>query len=130
MTLLLALGYAAIAALLLHLSIASTWSVRVKVAAIVLVTGFYGVTYAGLRQLEGWPTREPAPAEFRLHWVTVEEPDKQSGADGAIYLWLRALDAAGRPNGEPRAHALSYDEATADAAREAMAALQGGKRLK
>ena len=61
--------------------------------------------------------------------MTVEEPDKQTGADGAIYLWLRGLDEHGRPEGEPRAHALSYDQATADEARKALAALQGGKRL-
>ncbi len=129
MTLLLALAYAVVAALLLNLGLASRWSVRVKAGAVVLVSAFYGASYLGIRALEGWPTGEPLPADFRLQWISVEEPDKVTGSDGAIYFWVRALDEAGLPVGEPRAHTVPYDERTADEARAALEELQGGKRL-
>ncbi len=129
MTILLALAYAIIAALLLNLGLATAWSARVKVGAVLLVSLFYGMTYLGIRALEGWPTGEPLPGDFRVHWISVDEPDKASGSDGAIYFWVRSLDEAGLPIGEPRAHAVPYDEQTADAAREALARMEGGKRL-
>ena len=129
MSLLLALGFVAVAALLLNLNVASAQSASVKAGAIVVVSVLYGGTYLGVRALEGWPTEEPLPEEFRVHWIAVDEPDKRSGAPGAIYFWVRELDEAGLPRGEPRAHVLSFDEATAEAAREALETLQGGKPL-
>lgn len=129
MTVLLALAYAAVAALLLNLGLASAWDPRVKAGVILVVSLLYGGTYLGIRSLEGWPTAEPTPEDFRLHWIAVDEPDKKNGAEGAIYFWLRELDEADRPVGEPRAHVLPFDEETAGAAREALEMLQDGKRL-
>ena len=129
MTILLALAYAIIAALLLNLGLAAAWSARVKIGAVLLVSLFYGLTYLGIRALEGWPTGEPVPADFRLHWISIDEPDKATGSDGAIYFWVRSLDEAELPVGEPRAHVVPYDDETAGSAREALEQLQGGKRL-
>ena len=127
MSVLLTLAYAAVAALLLNLGLESRWSLRVKLGAVVVVSLLYYGTYVGLRSMQGWPTGDPPPEEFRLHWVAIDEPDKASGAAGAIYLWLRDLDDAGSPTGPPRAHVRSYDPETAQAAAEALALLEGGK---
>ena len=129
MTILLALAYAIIAALLLNLGLAAAWSARVKIGVVLLVSLFYGATYLGIRALEGWPTGETLPGDFRLHWISIDEPDKATGSEGAIYFWVRSLDEAGLPVGEPRAHFVPYDEETADEAREALERMEGGKRL-
>lgn len=129
MTLLLVLAYVAVAALLLNLCVASPWNASVKAGAIALVSLFYGATWFGIGSLQGWPTRQPMPEDFRVHWIAIDEPDKRTGSDGAIYFWLRALDEAELPTGEPRAHVLPYEQETAETARLALEALQGGKRL-
>ena len=54
MSLLLALAYVAVAALLLNLNVTSAWSAPVKAAAIAVVSLLYGGTYLGIRTLEGW----------------------------------------------------------------------------
>jgi hypothetical protein len=128
MSLALAICYAAIAALLLNLNVASSWSFKVKAAAILLVTAFYGVTWYGIIGLEGWPTREQMPERFQLQWVAIDEPDASHDSDGAIYFWVRHFEAGGR-GGEPRAYAIPYDDPSADAARDALALLQEGKRV-
>ncbi len=129
MTILLAQAYAIVAALLLNLGLASAWSARVKAGVVVLVSLFYGATYLGIRAIEGWPTGVPLPGDFRLHWISIDEPDKTTGSDGAIYFWVRSLDEARLPVGEPRSHFVPYDQETADAAREALERMEGGKPL-
>jgi hypothetical protein len=69
------------------------------------------------------------PADFRLHWVVIEEPDKVTGADGKIYFWIRELDQAGLAEGAPRAYQIPWDEDTAEATQEALEELEGGQLL-
>ena len=124
MSLALAVGYAAVAALLLSLNLASSWSAPVKAGAIALVSVLYGVTWLGLEAREGWPTEAGPPERFRLQWAAIDEPDPAGEGEGRIYLWVRAFDQADAP---PRAHALPFDPETADAAREALALLEKGQ---
>ena len=77
----------------------------------------------------GWATSAVMPEQFRLHWITIEEPDKASRAPGSIFFWVSELDAAGLVASEPRAHRLPWDEATAQAAEEALDALTEGEPL-
>ena len=127
MSLLLAVCYAAVAALLLNLCLATSWSARVKFAAIAAVSLLYGGTWLGLQALVGWPTDADMPDRFEVQWVTIDEPGPR-GEPGAIYYWVRAFGTdAGRER--PRAHALSFGDANADAAREALSLLQEGKRV-
>ena len=111
----LTLAYVGVAALLLNLNLGGAirfgWSV--KLGAIVLVTGLYVAAWVGHNGLLGWPTSERMPEDFRLHWVTVTEPDKVTGADGSIFFWVRILDEAGLPHGDPRAYRVPWDEETA-----------------
>jgi hypothetical protein len=125
----LTVAYVAVAALLLNLNMATRWNVFVKIGTVVLVTGLYATAWQGHKELLGWATGEPLPDDFRVHWVTVDEPDKATGAAGTIYVWVRELDSTGLPHGQPRAYRLTWDEATAKAAEEALEQLKGGELL-
>lgn len=125
----LAMAYAALAALLAHLNLRTRLPRAVKAGAIVVVTGLYVGAWQAHKGLLGWATPESLPDQFRLHWVTVDEPDKASGGAGAIYFWVRELDEAGLAQGAPRAYSIPWDEATAEEAAEALARLQEGKPL-
>ena len=125
----LSVAYVAVAALLLNLNLGTRWSLPVKIGAIVAVTGLYAVAWHGHKALMGWASGDPLPDDFRVHWVTIDEPDKETGASSTIYFWVRALDAAGLPEGEPRAYRVPWDEATAEAAEAALAQLESGELL-
>jgi hypothetical protein len=125
----LTLAYVAVAALLLNLNLATSWPVWVKGTAIVLVTGLYAGVWYGYRGLQGWATPEPLPEEFRIHWITLDDHDKETGEPGAIYFWVREIDEAGLPIGAPRAHKIPWDEASAEAAEEALAQMDEGELL-
>ncbi len=129
MTVALSLAYAIIVALLLNLGLASRWGLAVKLGAIVVASGFYVAAFEGHKQLMGWATSAVMPERFRLHWITIEEPDKASRSPGGIFFWISELDAAGLAAGEPRAHRLPWDAATAQAAEDALAALNEGEPL-
>ena len=129
MTVALSLAYAAIVALLLNLGLASRWGLAVKLGAVVVASGFYIIAFEGHKQLMGWATSTVMPEQFRLHWITIEEPDKASRSPGSIFFWVSELDAAGLVASEPRAHRLPWNEATAQAAEEALAALTEGEPL-
>lgn len=125
----LTVAYVAVAALLLNLNLATRWNVFVKAGAVVLVTALYAVAWQGHKGLLGWATGESLPDEFRVHWITIDEPDKAAGTAGTIYYWARELDAAGLPHGQPRAHRVRWDEATAEAAEAALQQLEDGELL-
>ena len=125
----LSLAYAAVAALLLTLNLGTRFGPGIKGAAIVAVSVLYAVTWINLGGLMGWPSADPMPDDFRVLWISSDEPDKLSGADGAIYFWIRALDEAGLPVGQPRAHKVPWSEAAAEAAEEAMARIEEGELL-
>ena len=125
----LALAYAALVALLANLNLRTRLPRAVKAGAILAVTGLYVAAWQAHKGLLGWATPEALPDQFRLHWVTVDEPDKASGGAGAIYFWVRELDAAGLAHGPPRAFRIPWDEATAEEAQEALTRLQEGEPL-
>ena len=125
----LTVAYAAVAALLLHLNLRTRLPMLVKSGALLVVTALYFGAWQAQQALLGWATPAALPEDFRLQWLTVEEPDKAAGEDGVIYFWVRELDAAGFPAGPPRAHRVPWDEATAEAAQAALAQLQEGEPL-
>ncbi len=125
----LAVAYAVVAALTLNLNLATAWSREVKAGALIVVGVLFFVSFWSLKGMLGWPASADLPAEFRLHWIMVVDPDKVTGDDGSIYFWVRELDAAGIPIGEPRAHSVIWSERGAEEASEALARLQGGEPL-
>ena len=129
MTLVLALSYAAVAALLLNLGVRSRWPTGVKLTAIVLVSLLYAGTFLGLRSLEGWPTKESPASGFRLLSVLIVEPDSTLDVEGAIYYWARTLDEAGEPTGPPRSYQRPYQPLELKAARKAQDLLDDGRPI-
>jgi hypothetical protein len=127
--LVLTLAYVAVAALLLNLNLATRYGAPVKTLAIVLVSLLYFGTWHGVRGLMGWPSAEPMPDNFRVLWISIDEPDKSNSLPGAIDYWVRALDSAGLASGAPRAHRLAWSEAEAEAAAEALRRMEEGEVL-
>ena len=107
-TLLLAVGYALLAALLLNIWISTPWRTSVKLSLIAIVGLFYVGSFLGIRDIKGWATEAQMPKSFRLVWAKTEEPDKRTGTRGQIYLWVQTLDDAGIIDSEPRAYKLPY----------------------
>lgn len=126
---LLSIAYAAVAGLLLSLNLATRYAFWIKAGTIVLVTGLYGASWAGLNGLMGWATPAALPEEFRVLWITMDEPDKATTAPGYIFFWVRELDEAGLPIGAPRAHRVRWTEESAEAAQEALEQLEEGELL-
>ena len=117
---LLTLAYVGVAALLLNLNLATRHPGAVKAGAIALVAALYVGAWHGHKGLLGWASDDPLPARFRLHYATVEEPDKGTGAPGTIYLWISALDGAVAQRA-PRAYRVTWDADTARAVLDALA---------
>ena len=124
---LLTLAYVGVAALLLNLNLGTRRRGTVKLLAIALVTALYVGAWHGHKGLLGWASSEPLPTRFRLHYATVEEPDKGAARPGTIYLWISALDGPGLR--EPRAYRITWDADTARAVLDALAAVERGVKV-
>ena len=122
---LLTLAYVAVAALLLNLNLATPRRGAIKVIAIVLVTALYVGAWQGHKALLGWASDDPLPERFRLHYATVEDPDKASRTPGTIYLWVSSLDGPAARR-EPRAYRITWDAETARAVLDALAEVERG----
>ncbi|MDH3641460.1 MAG: hypothetical protein OES38_05155 [Gammaproteobacteria bacterium] len=127
--LVLTLAFAATAALLLNLNLATRYSRVVKGAAIIVVSVLYAGSWYGYQGLLGWASPDPLPETFRVLWITMDEPDKATDGPGAIYFWVRELDEAGLPVGVPRAHRIAWNEESAEAAQEALERMEDGELL-
>ena len=102
-------AYILIAVLLLSINLYSKWSWKIKALTIVLTSIFYVVTYFSFPPLLGWPTSQYPPAQFRLIAAHVVQPNKETGEDGAVYLWLTEIEDM-TSSGIPRAYELEYSE--------------------
>ena len=100
-------AYILIAVLLLSVNLYSNWSWQVKTGTILVTTAFYLVTYLSFNPLLGWPTEQVPPSNFRLISAHVQQPDKITGEDGAIYLWLTHIDDLSKDS-PPRAYKFPY----------------------
>ena len=124
--LVLGLAYAVVAALLLTLCVSLPGRRVLKLMLIIGVSLFYGVTWLGHQGMLGWPTAEDMPENFRVLWITIEEPDKVTREPGGIFFWVRALDEAGIPFGSPRAHFVPYTDQAAEEAEAALGKMEAG----
>jgi len=78
----LILGYVAISALLLIFFLYSTFSNKLKTVVVFIMASFYVFTWMGYKQILGWPSTQEIPDEFRLIWVSIDEPDKLTKKEG------------------------------------------------
>jgi len=125
--LVLTLAYVAVAVLLLNMNLATRHGRFLKAAVIVVVSLFYFGAWHGYRGLVGWPSPDPLPETFRVLWISIEDPDKIGDEPGAIYYWVRELDAAGLASGPPRAFVVPWDEEDAEAAQAALDQMEEGE---
>jgi hypothetical protein len=120
------LSYVVVTVLLLSLNLASRWHWGVKAIAIAITMAFFGVSYASIASLIGWPSEASVPEHFQLDWATVVEPDKLNGSPGSIYLWVEALDKNNVRAGTPRAFRVPYTRDLADRIVHAKARIEQG----
>lgn len=100
-------AYILIGLILLSINLYSNWSWKIKAGTIIVTSFFYIVTYFSYPQLLGWPTSENPPERFQLIASHVQQPDKVTGEEGYVYLWLTKIDdlSSSKP---PRAYRLQY----------------------
>lgn len=120
-------SYALVAALLMTLCASLPGRRTLKIALITLVSVFYGLTWIGHQNMLGWPTSEQMPDQFRVLWITIDEPDKVNRDLGGIYFWVRDLDEAGIPQGVPRAYHVPFTAQAAEEAETALGKMEEGK---
>lgn len=126
---LLVSAYVAITALLLIFCLYSKFSNKLKTVVVVVMASFYVFTWIGYKQVLGWPSTQEIPEEFRLIWVSIDEPDKFNKREGKIYFWIRYMDKAGIPFGKPRAYSLVWNEKNHKIAQSALLKLKDGTQL-
>lgn len=102
-----------LALLLLSLNLYSKWAWPIKAGMIIVTSFFYIVCYLSFPPLLGWPTTQELPRQFRVLAAEVKQPDKITGEEGRIYLWLAEIKNMSSAS-EPRAYALAYNEALHD----------------
>lgn len=100
-------AYILVALLLLSLNLYSKWSWQVKAIGIIITSAFYVISYYSFPPLLGWPTSENLPSQFRLIAAHVEQPNKTTGKEGKVYLWLSEIENMSSTS-EPRAYELQY----------------------
>ncbi len=100
-------AYVIVALLLLSINLYSNWSWQVKAGSIIVTSLFYLVTYFSFPPILGWATEQNPPNKFRILSVHVEQPDKISGSEGAIYLWTTSIENLSS-EAEPRAYKFAY----------------------
>ncbi len=100
-------AYIVLAVLLLSINLYSKWSWQVKAITIIITSAFYIVSYFSFPPLLGWPTKQALPSHFRLLSSEVHQPDKLTGTEGAVYLWLKEVEDI-TTYVLPRAYVLPY----------------------
>lgn len=104
----LSITYVALAALVLAIFLLTRLPAWIKLLCVILVSGFYYMTYHSLQGLLGWPTQQELPDNFLLLSSSITEPDETTGDSGRIHVWLNAFED-NQPALEPRAFYLPYD---------------------
>ncbi|MFP8780684.1 hypothetical protein [Hydrogenophaga sp. RWCD_12] len=107
--LLLAIVYALLAFLLLVLCLGTRWRWSLKVALVLVVSGFYMFSWQSLRGMSGWPADDELPAKFILLAAVFDEPSPGRGHPGAIYLWVNPMKD-NQPLEMPRQFKLPYEK--------------------
>lgn len=123
---LLTIAYAALGALLLVVLARLSLARSAKIAAIGAMSVFNIAVFFFSQGLTGWSSATALPDRFQLLWARVVEPNPSRGFQGAIHLWVEALDRHNIPSGEPRAFVLPYTRALAAKAAAAQSEIKKG----
>lgn len=104
----LSITYAALAALVLAIFLLTRLPTRIKLLCVILISGFYYITFLSLQELLGSPTQQELPEKFKFLSASVIGPDDKTGDPGRIYIWLNVL-IDNQPDPEPKAYSLPYN---------------------
>src|SRR6476469_6347683 len=118
-SLLLTLCYVFLAFLLLVLCLATRWPRIVKVGMVALVTASYFFAQSAFHGMLGWPAFIAPPEKFVLLATVIQEPDKEKGTKGAIYIWVNGMQGTKLVD-QPRAYQLAYGKELHSMLNEAM----------
>ena len=121
--------YLLLAVLLLSLNILSLWRWWVKAGAIVATCLVVIAAYFTITAMIGWPTFTPLPKRFNLVASRIVEPDRQSGAEGHIYLWVEELNENNVPVTAPRGYEVPYTNKLADDTAAAQGKINQGQSI-
>lgn len=137
------LGFVLIATLVLWFIIGSKGHWLIK--AVVIFSSLYFCLSVGfsIKDYMGWPTEEDLPDKFVVHWVVIEEPDKQTGDKGSVYIWIKPLLKTKNTRetwedyllsfydsqSKPRAHQMFYSKDLHERAQEAIEMIRKGQRV-
>jgi len=127
--LLLVIAYVAVAVLLLCFCLYSKFTNSIKTLVVSIMFIFYLLSWQGTKQILGWPTTQIMPEEFRVLWISIDEPDKEGQQPGNIFFWVRKLDEVGFPINKPRAYSIKWTEENAEKATEALKKIEEGEIL-
>lgn len=122
----LSVSYALIGALLLVVLAYARLPWTAKALAVVVISGFYIVSFNSTRGLLGWASTDSLPPTFKLLQARVVDPHSLADDPGSIYLWVEALDEDNRPSGVPRAYRLPYSEKLAESIDHAVDQIRRG----
>lgn len=103
----IALAYVLLASLLLLAVLRSDIRPVTKLLLVIACAGFYLWHFQALQAWRGWPASDLLPQNFELIDSVTVEPDLRRGEPGAIYVWIRDLDA---DTPLPRAYRFDYDK--------------------
>jgi len=133
----LPISFLIISAILLWFTIELKGKFLLKVFMVALAGLWTVVLLVALNSYQGWPTTEPMPDKFLVHWVKIDEPSKRTKEPGAIYLWVTSkspesdhfLSFLGYQagEGEPRAYKVPYSKGKHKQLQKVMKMLKKGK---
>jgi hypothetical protein len=97
------------------------------------------VMWCSLNTFAGWATDELTPDKLIVRWIIIEEPNKKTGDEGGIYIWIQSSEQ-NKFNGlnflgynsepyEPRAYKLPYSRRLHEQAEAALKLLKKGRRV-
>jgi len=137
------LVFFAIASLVLWFIIGSKgyWALK----AIVIFLTLYLCVSVGMSipNFAGWPSSDPLPEKFLVHWIVIKEPDKVTKDDGHIYIWSTNLSGEIKKEDggwqqyllsfgvqdltEPRAYRMPYTREAHERSNGALTKLKNGE---
>ncbi len=121
----LSIAYVFLVALLLLALIYSRLHWLLKLGLVTVALVFYWLSYQGWKETQGWPTTTTLPDRFLLHSAVIEEPDKELGMQGSIFIWVSDLKTF-KPAEQPRSYRLEYDQGTHGKLEDALREMQNG----
>ena len=97
-----------------------------RLVLVLMVSGGYWMAYQGWDRAQGWPSSNAVPEKFLLHGAIIEEPNKEEGVSGTIFLWASDLTTH-QPAEQPRAYVMPYSKRLHTAAQEALRQMRNGE---